>query len=308
MFGRIAMGIVCAVLAVCLIGLLIAFWIRERRVKKRISDLTEYITKVLDNAELPKLEEVSESRFGILQSEIYKVVTLLREEYSTELKQKKYMSDMMADISHQFKTPLTAIQIMTDLLMQPDLAEERRLEYAMNIDNQTERMTWLIRSLLTLAQLEAGTLEMRSERIVLKDMIDQINESAGIMAEAAEVELEFDIPSEIAVTGDPGWLREAVSNIVKNAIEHTPAGGKVCVNAVQTNLCTQINIVDTGKGIDPKDLPHIFERFYKAGNASVNSVGIGLAMAKQIIGNLGGSITVSSEPGKGSDFEIKLYS
>jgi signal transduction histidine kinase len=302
------MGIVCAVLAVCLIGLLIAFWIRERRVKKRISDLTEYITKVLDNAELPKLEEVSESRFGILQSEIYKVVTLLREEYSTELKQKKYMSDMMADISHQFKTPLTAIQIMTDLLMQPDLAEERRLEYAMNIDNQTERMTWLIRSLLTLAQLEAGTLEMRSERIVLKDMIDQINESAGIMAEAAEVELEFDIPSEIAVTGDPGWLREAVSNIVKNAIEHTPAGGKVCVNAVQTNLCTQINIVDTGKGIDPKDLPHIFERFYKAGNASVNSVGIGLAMAKQIIGNLGGSITVSSEPGKGSDFEIKLYS
>ncbi len=308
MFGRIAMGIVCAVLAVCLIGLLIAFWIRERRVKKRISDLTEYITKVLDNAELPKLEEVSESRFGILQSEIYKVVTLLREEYSTELKQKKYMSDMMADISHQFKTPLTAIQIMTDLLMQPDLAEERRLEYAMNIDNQTERMTWLIRSLLTLAQLEAGTLEMRSERIVLKDMIDQINESAGIMAEAAEVELEFDIPSEIAVMGDPGWLREAVSNIVKNAIEHTPAGGKVRVNAVQTNLCTQIDIVDTGKGIDPKDLPHIFERFYKAGNASVNSVGIGLAMAKQIIGNLGGSITVSSEPGKGSDFEIKLYS
>ena len=301
------MGIVCAVLAVCLIGLLTAFWIRERRVKKRITELTEYITKVLDNAELPKLEEVSESRFGILQSEIYKVVTLLREEYSTELKQKKYMSDMMADISHQFKTPLTAIQIMTDLLMQPDLAEERRLEYAMNIDNQTERMTWLIRSLLTLAQLEAGTLELRSEKVVLKDMIDQINESAGIMAEAAEVELEFAVPDGIVVTGDPGWLREAVSNIVKNAIEHTPAGGKVSVNAVQTNLCTQINIVDTGKGIDKKDLPHIFERFYKAGNSSANSVGIGLAMAKQIICNMGGSISVTSEPGKGSDFEIKLW-
>ncbi len=302
------MKIVCVILAVCLVGLLTAFLIRERRVRKRVTELTGYITKVLDYGELPKLEEVSEGQFGILQSEIYKVVTLLREEYSTELKQKKYMSDMMADISHQFKTPLTAIQIMTELLMQPDLSEDVRLEYAANIDNQTGRMTWLIRSLLTLAQLEAGTLEMKSEKISLKDMADQINESAGIMAEAAEVDLQLNIPEGIEVTGDPGWLREAVSNIVKNAIEHTPAGGKVSVNAVQTNLCTQINIVDNGKGIDKKDLPHIFERFYKAGNSSVNSVGIGLAMAKQIICNMGGSITASSEPGKGSDFEIRLYS
>ena len=302
------MEIVCAILAACLIGLIAVFIIRERRVRKRVAELTGYITKVLDYGELPELQEVSEGQFGILQSEIYKVVTLLREEYSTELKQKKYMSDMMADISHQFKTPLTAIQIMTELLMQPDLSEEVRLEYAANIDNQTGRMTWLIRSLLTLAQLEAGTLEMKSEKVSLSKMAEQINESAGIMAEAAEVELTFSVPEEIEVIGDSGWLREAVSNIVKNAIEHTPAGGKVSVNAVQTNLCTQINIIDTGKGIDRKDLPHIFERFYKAGNSSVNSVGIGLAMAKQIICNMGGSITVSSEPGKGSDFEIKLYS
>lgn len=302
------MEIVCVILAVCLVGVLAAFLIRERRVKKRVTELTGYITKVLDYGELPKLEEVSEGQFGILQSEIYKVVTLLREEYSTELKQKKYMSDMMADISHQFKTPLTAIQIMTELLMQPDLSEEVRLEYAANIDNQTGRMTWLIRSLLTIAQLEAGTLEMKNEKVSLAKMAAQINESAGIMAEAAEVELEMNIPEEIEVTGDPGWLREAVSNIVKNAIEHTPSGGKVCVNAVQTNLCTQINIIDTGKGIDKKDLPHIFERFYKAGNSSVNSVGIGLAMAKQIICNMGGSISAASEPGKGSDFEIRLYS
>ena len=302
------MEIVCVILAICLVGLLAAFLIRERRVKKRVTELTGYITKVLDYGELPKLEEVSEGQFGILQSEIYKVVTLLREEYSTELKQKKYMSDMMADISHQFKTPLTAIQIMTELLMQPDLPEDVRLEYAANIDNQTGRMTWLIRSLLTLAQLEAGTLEMKTEKVSLAKMAEQINESAGIMAEAAEVELEMNIPEEIEVMGDAGWLREAVSNIVKNAIEHTPAGGKVSVNAVQTNLCTQINIVDNGKGIDKKDLPHIFERFYKAGNSSANSVGIGLAMAKQIICNMGGSISALSEPGQGSDFEIRLYS
>ena len=116
------MGVVCVILAVCLSGLIAVLLTRERRVRKRISELTGYITKVLDYGALPELAEVSEGQFGILQSEIYKVVTLLREEYSTELKQKKYMSDMMADISHQFKTPLTAIQIMTELLMQPDLS------------------------------------------------------------------------------------------------------------------------------------------------------------------------------------------
>lgn len=296
-----------AVLSACIVGMLVAdFWERWK-FEKQIKELTDYITKVQDYAALPEMKESSEGSIGILQSEIYKVVTILREEYSSEHKQKKYMSDMMSDISHQFKTPLTAISLMTELLMEPGVTEEQRIEYASKIDTQISKMTWLIKNLLTLSQLEAGVLEMKSEPVNLKAMIDDISDSLDVMAEVTEVNLETEIPEDITVQGDPHWLREAVSNIVKNCIEHTGAGGYVKIKAAQSNIYTTLAIEDNGKGIDKEHLPHIFERFYKAGNSSPNSIGIGLAMAKQIINSHSGNIEVKSEVGQGTEFKITLY-
>ena len=296
------------ILAVCIAALMIADITEKRKIEKQIKELTEYITKVQDHTELPGIAEITEGSIGILQSEIYKVVTILREQYSSEHKQKKYMSDMMSDISHQFKTPLTAISLMTELLMEPGVSEEQRLEYAGKIDTQINKMTWLIRNLLTLSQLEAGVLEMKAERVVLKEMMDDISDSLSVLAEVAEVELDCSVSDKIEIKADKHWLREAVSNIIKNCIEHTAAGGFVKVCAAQNNIYTSIVIEDNGKGIDKEHLPHIFERFYKAGNSSPNSVGIGLAMAKQIINSHGGRIEVESEAGKGSKFIITLYS
>ncbi len=296
------------ILAVCIAALMIADITKKRRFEKQIKELTEYITKVQDHTELPGIAEITEDSIGILQSEIYKVVTILREQYSSEHKQKKYMSDMMSDISHQFKTPLTAISLMTELLMEPGVSEEQRLEYAGKIDTQINKMTWLIRNLLTLSQLEAGVLEMKAEKVVLKEMMDDISDSLSVLAEVAEVELDCSVSDKIEIKADKHWLREAVSNIIKNCIEHTAAGGFVKVCAAQNNIYTSIVIEDNGKGIDKEHLPHIFERFYKAGNSSPNSVGIGLAMAKQIINSHGGRIEVESEAGKGSKFIITLYS
>ncbi len=295
------------VLAVCIAALMIADITEKRKLEKQIKELTEYITRVQDHTELPGIAEITEGSIGILQSEIYKVVTILREQYSSEHKQKKYMSDMMSDISHQFKTPLTAISLMTELLMEPGVSEEQRLEYAGKIDTQINKMTWLIRNLLTLSQLEAGVLEMKAERVVLKEMMGDISDSLSVLAEVAEVELDCSVSDKIEIKADKHWLREAVSNIIKNCIEHTAAGGFVKVCAAQNNIYTSIVIEDNGKGIDKEHLPHIFERFYKAGNSSPNSVGIGLAMAKQIINSHGGRIEVESEAGKGSKFIITLY-
>ena len=296
-----------AVLAACIAGLLITDILEKHKLEKQIRELTDYITKVQDYAALPEMKESCEGSIGILQSEIYKVVTILREEYSSEYKQKKYMSDMMSDISHQFKTPLTAISLMTELLMEPGVTEEQRIEYASKIDTQISKMTWLIRNLLTLSQLEAGVLEMKSEPVDIKNMIDDILDSLDVMAEVTEVNLETDIPEGITVQGDPHWLREAISNIVKNCIEHTGAGGFVKIKAAQSNIYTTITVEDNGKGIDKEYLPHIFERFYKAGNSSPNSIGIGLAMAKQIINSHSGNIEVKSEVGQGTEFKITLY-
>ena len=295
------------ILAVCIAALMIVDITEKRRLEKQIKELTDYITKVQDHASLPEIAEITEGSIGILQSEIYKVVTILREQYSSEHKQKKYMSDMMSDISHQFKTPLTAISLMTELLMGPGVSEEHRLEYAGKIDSQINKMTWLIRNLLTLSQLEAGVLEMKQEPVVLKEMTDDISDSLSVLAEVAEVELECRVPDTIKIKADKHWLREAVSNIIKNCIEHTAAGGYVKVSATQNNIYTSLIIEDNGKGIDKDHLPRIFERFYKAGNSSPNSVGIGLAMAKQIINSHGGRIEVESVVGKGSKIIITLY-
>ena len=278
----------------------------RRKLDEQIRELTDYVTKVQDVSALPAMAELSEGSLGILQSEIYKVITVLKEEYSAEYRQKKYMSDMMSDISHQFKTPLTALSLMAELLTAPEVSAEKRIEYASKIESQADKMTWLIRNLLTLSQLEAGVLALNREPLPLEEITEEIAEPLGILAEAAGVALEYQIPAGITVFADGHWLREALGNIVKNAVEHTPPGGSVRVRAEENNLYARIFVSDTGSGIAPEHLPHIFERFYKAGNSSPDSVGIGLAMARQIVRNHGGDITVKSEVGKGTEFEIAL--
>ena len=296
----------CIVLGVLVLFLLCENAVSEIRLRRRMDSLITYITKVQDDLSLAAPECSSEGLTGILQSEIYKVVALLREQYAGEKKQKEYMADMLSDISHQIKTPLTAIQLMTELLEQPGLSEEKRLEFAEKIDSQVARITWLIRNLLTLSQLEAGMLKMKPVPVSLPAMLGEIAESLAVMAELRGVEFAPKLP-EITLEADRHWLCEALMNIIKNCIEHTDAGGWVRVQARQNNLLTEIIIEDNGCGISETDLPHIFERFYKAANASVQSVGIGLALAKQIIMEHGGVIEAESHEHEGTRFTIRLY-
>lgn len=298
---------VVGLLAATLIIILAVDIVEEIKIKRQIDELISYITKVQDYSSLPEMKKISEGSIGILQSEIYKVITILLEQYAMEHNQKKYMSDMMSDISHQFKTPLTAISLMNELLMSEDVSDEQRVEYAGKIDAQINKMTWLIKNLLTLSQLEAGVLEMKAERANLKEQIRDLSEPILIMAEVAEVEYICSIPEQITVKVDSHWFKEALSNIIKNCIEHTNPGGFVKISASQNNLCTTIVIEDNGAGIKQEHLPHIFDRFYKAGNSSHDSVGIGLAMARQIIRVHDGNIEVKSEVDKGTKFTINLY-
>ena len=296
----------CIVLGVLAALLIFESIITEKRRKRRLTDLIDYITHVQDDLTLAAPECSEEGLTGILQSEIYKVVALLREQYSNEKHRKEYMSDMLSDISHQIKTPLTAIQLMTELLEQPDLDEDKRLQYAEKIDSQVGRITWLVRNLLTLSQLEAGVLKMKPADIELSEMMEDIKSSLEIMAEIKGVSLEVNVP-DTKLKADRHWLREALMNIIKNCIEHTGEGGHVRVSGTENNICTELTIEDNGSGISEKDLPHIFERFYKADNSSPQSVGIGLALAKNIINAHSGSIQAESEKGKGTRFTVKIY-
>lgn len=297
----------CMILLVCTGGMVICDIITAYRKNKRINALTLYLTKLQDTVILPDFSECREDALGILQSEIYKLVTLLKEQSDHEKEQKCYLADMLSDISHQLKTPLTGITIMTDLLKNPDLPAEKRMEFVERIDSQTGKITWLIHNLLALSQLEADVLNLKQETVTVASLLQRVLAPLELLAEVRIVMLESDCDAAITLDCDSLWTAEALSNVIKNCIEHTAAGGFVRITVLQNNFATQIQIEDNGCGIAKEDLPHIFERFYKGKNSAKDSIGIGLAMAKQIIMRQNGTISVESEEGVGSRFLVKLY-
>ena len=287
---------------------LVEFLLYRRR-ERKLKELTLYLLKLQDGAELPPFESFEEGQLGVLQSEIYKMVSLLDEETKKSKRQKHYLADMLSDISHQIKTPLAGITLMTDLLKDPELPEEKREEFVEKIDRQTEKITWLVRNLLTLAQLEADMLKLKKETVSAAELVETAVGPLNILAELKGVELEMKIPEGIELSCDRAWTAEALSNVIKNCIEHvsTDAGKHVWITVAENNFAVTLTVRDDGPGIPPEELPHIFERFYKGKNSSKNSVGIGLAMARQIFLQQNGTIEAASEPGKGTSFRIRFY-
>ena len=298
---------ITAILVTIILIMVVAFFYVHRRREKKLEQLTAYLMQVQNDLSLPKLEESSEGQIGILQSEIYKLVVLLKQRSDSANRQREYLAKMLSDISHQIKTPLTSITLMTDLLKSPELSEDKRMEFAERIDQSVNRITWLVKNLLVLSQLEADMLKLKKERVSARKLVEQAYHSLELMAEVKGIALNIRVDEKISMVCDLRWTAEALSNIVKNCLEHTPSGGQVCISCEQNNFSTNICIEDNGEGIAKEQLSHIFERFYKADNASPNSVGIGLSMAKQIILQQNGVINVESEPGKGTSFLIKMY-
>lgn len=300
--------VACFILAIGMCLLLAVTYYQNHRTEQKIEEMTSYLMKVQDQLELPEMSQIQEGQLGILQSEIYKLVVLLGERYTYEKQGKRYLADMMSDISHQIKTPMAAITIMSDLLKQENLSEEKRLDYVDKIDRQIDRITWLVRNLLTLSRLEADMLPLKKEEVTVEEFLEELLEPFYVLAEVKNVKLNVQWEADIQMICDKHWTGEAISNIIKNSIEHTKEGGTVSIKVWQTTFSTNISIKDTGEGIAKEDLPYIFKRFYKAKNGDNSGVGIGLSLSKQIVAKQNGKIEVESEIGKGTEFIIKMYS
>ena len=287
---------------------LVEFLLYRRR-ERKLKELTLYLLNLQDGAELPPFESFEEGQLGVLQSEIYKMVNLLDEETKKSKRQNHYLADMLSDISHQIKTPLAGITLMTDLLKDPELPEEKREEFVEKIDRQTEKITWLVRNLLTLAQLEADMLKLKKEIVSARELVETAIGPLNILAELKGVELKTSLPEGTALTCDKAWTAEALSNVIKNCIEHVSAeaGKHVWISVTENNFAVTFTIQDDGPGIPAEELPHIFERFYKGKNSSKNSVGIGLSMARQLFLQQNGTIEAAIEAGKGTTFRIRFY-
>ena len=273
---------------------------------REIRAMSEYLSRINDGEFDLDIMDNQEGELSILKNNIYKVVVTLRSQQELLLKDKNYLADSLADISHQLKTPITSVTVMTDLL-KTETDEGKRREFLEVINSQLSRINWLIVTLLKLSRIDAGAVEFRNERESIGDILENAAKPFLINAEVKGIELTTECNDEVFAEVDRNWYTEALSNIIKNCLEHTDEGGFVSVRAFETPVLTKIIIQDNGSGIDPVDLPHIFERFYQGRNHSETSVGIGLALSKAILNRQNSYIDVKSEINKGTEFEITLY-
>ncbi len=274
---------------------------------KQLNKLSNYLKRIANGEYALDIRDNNEGELSILKNEIYKVTVTLNEHASLLNKDKLFLADSISNISHQLKTPLTSMFVMTDLIQDEGLPQQKRMEFTQNIRSQLDRLQWLVASLLKLSKIDAGTIEFKKENVNVKSLIDSSVEHLLIPVEIKEQTLEIKGDDSIGFTGDFNWSLEAIANVVKNCIEHTPRGGTIGIRFSETSLYTMIEIVDNGEGVHKNDLPHIFDRFYKGKNAGSDSIGIGLALSKSIVESQGGTIEVSSEKDKGTHFSVKFY-
>ena len=293
-------GIITLVL--CVIFMIIYITSVKKRYKL-FAELALDIDRILHSENDVMLEKYEEGELAILQNELYKMVNRLRHQKQSLQDDKIYLSDSIADISHQLRTPLTSINLLLTMLSEPDLSEEKKFTITHKLYEMLSRIDWLITTLLKISRLDAGTVQFHTENISLSELIKKSCSALVIPIELREQKLIIDTSGNFS--GDISWTSEAIGNIVKNCMEHTHTGGTITINAIDNPLYTEIIISDTGDGISEKDLPHIFERFYKGEHSDENSFGIGLALSRMIITRQNG--TIKAENKSGAVFTIRFY-
>ena len=272
----------------------------------RIREVNRYLNEVNRGNYKLKIEENGEDEISRLRNELYKTTILLRETAENSEKEKVSLSNSLADISHQIKTPITSMRIMLDNIEDnPNMDSKTRVEFIKEISKQVDWISSLVVSLLKLAKFDAGAIVMKNEEINVRNLIDKAVSNLAIILDVKNIKIISNIDEAATINADYNWQLEAITNIIKNDVEHSSDNSNIYINVENTSVFVKIQIKDEGEGISKKDINHIFERFYKSKNSSENSIGIGLSLAKTIIEKANGYIKVESEEEKGTMFEIK---
>ena len=287
--------------------LLVAFLIFNRRKDKEISEITRYIEEINRKNYTLKIDDMSEDELSILKNEIYKTTVMLKESADNSLKDKRNLKKSLEDISHQLKTPITSILVILDnLIEEPDMDEALREDFIRDIKRETTNINFLVQSILKLSKFDADTINFIKDEVLLKDIVGKAAQNVSTLCDLKNITLNIKGDDSAGITCDFRWQTEAVTNIIKNCIEHSEYGSSIDVAYSKNNVYSMISVRAYGSGISDEDLPHIFERFYKGENASKDSVGIGLALSKTIIEEDNGHINVTSDE-SGTLFEIKYF-
>lgn len=274
---------------------------------EKISKLCGDIDDILRGADKADLGEYREGELSILSDEIRKMTVRLREQNSALYKDKQFMKEALENMSHQLRTPLTAMLLVLGMLREPGLSVQQRTEHIRELYRLLSRMQWMLETLLSLSRLEAGAVEFRTEEIPVKELINDALEPLSISIELKNITVRTEIAGSPVFRADRQYCTEAVVNVLKNCMEHTPEGGTIKISAAENSIYTGITVTDSGSGIPEQELPHVFERFYRGSEFNKNGYGIGLAFARKIIALQNGSLQVRNTPPLGAEFEIRMY-
>lgn len=292
---------------ISLLLLTIVFLIYLHKKSNKIKEITKLINKINNRIYTLVLNKNTEDELSILESELYKTMILLKEQAENSIKDKTSIKGYLDDISHQLKTPLTTINLCLDNLIENESIDEKtKNEFLHTIKREISNMNFLIISILKLSKFETNTVEYEIKSSSLYKILEKSYNNISMLCDLKNIKVYIDCNKDIIINCDPIWQAEAITNILKNAVEHSKEKSTVSVIVKENKVYTSIKIENTGLPIDKKDLPHIFERFYKGKNSSKDSIGIGLALSKSIIEKNGGKIKVECDQNK-TIFTVKYF-
>lgn len=273
---------------------------------KKIRSFSQAAEAVIEGNYNIHFYENKEGEFYSFAHQFNMMVQRLKNSIEMLNKEKVFLKDSIAHISHQLKTPISSLVMFNEILLSNDnMGSDERMHFVHMSKEQLERMEWLTKNLLKMARLDAGVIEFNKENIPIVHTIDRALCGVEMKAKMKNQTIELKGIGEGFLKHDSEWTAEALSNIIKNAIEHTAVGGKIIIRWEETPLSMQISIKDNGPGILKEEIGKIFKRFYKGKNSTnPSSIGIGLSLAKLIIESQKGSISVQSEDGIGTEFNI----
>ena len=279
----------------------------DKRHEREINKIIKYINNIINKNYTTEIDHISEDELSILKNEIYKVMIMLKENADNANKDKRELKASLEDISHQLKTPLTSMLIIIDnLLDNPGMDNETRQDFIIDLKREMTNMNFLVQSLLKLSKFDTNTIIYNQSNNSIKDILDEVMDNVSFLADLKNIDILITGKTSYKLFCDKRWEVEALTNIVKNSIEYSLNSNKIDIKISTNKVYTQIDIINYGSEINKNDLKHIFERFYKGHNASKESFGIGLALAKTIIEKDNGSINCESY-NKKTKFIIKYY-
>lgn len=277
----------------------------RKKIKKEFQMLDEYFYNLLYNKQSLSFEDEKDKELHMLKNDILKVTRRLSNALENEEKGKKNLSKTLADISHQLKTPLTSLSVLNEALKYDDIKKEEKNTFLREQERIILHMKTLITALLKVSQIESGMILLNHEKTDLSQVIEASLQNLNYLIEEKNLVLDLCLPKTY-IYGDKYWLMEAITNILKNACEHSFLGGKISLTLKKNPMYVSLMIKDFGEGIKEEDLPHLFERFYRC-SKNKESIGIGLNLTKSILDKTNATVKVTSEYGKYTLFEIHFF-